>query len=102
MNLTEQELDQWIEQRDQEAEEEIKLILQKISTETMSAILLESVEVNEVTPVEDYWSEPEETIEVYLYEPDIIIAQNKAYEAEQEIDVILERSEEPQNESKED
>ncbi|KAK9146229.1 hypothetical protein Sjap_006132 [Stephania japonica] len=43
MNLTEQELDQWIEQRDQEAEEEIKSILQKISAETMSAIPLESV-----------------------------------------------------------
>ncbi|KAK9145436.1 hypothetical protein Sjap_005339 [Stephania japonica] len=54
MNLTEQELDQWIEQRDQEAEEEIKSILQKISAETMSAIPLESVEVNEVTPIEDY------------------------------------------------
>ncbi|KAK9138226.1 hypothetical protein Sjap_008820 [Stephania japonica] len=44
VNLTEQELDQWIEQRDQEAEEEIKSILQKISAETMSAIPLESVE----------------------------------------------------------
>ncbi|KAK9096183.1 hypothetical protein Sjap_021680 [Stephania japonica] len=102
MNLTEQELDQWIEQRDQEAEEEIKSILQKISTETMSAIPLESVEVNEVTPIEDYWSEPEEIIEVSLHEPDISIAQNEASEAEKEIDVILERPEEPQNENKED
>ncbi|KAK9110377.1 hypothetical protein Sjap_018437 [Stephania japonica] len=58
MNLTEQELDQWIEQRDQEAEEEIKSILQKISAETMSTIPLESVE--------DYWSEPEETIEMAM------------------------------------
>ncbi|KAK9155116.1 hypothetical protein Sjap_002596 [Stephania japonica] len=81
MNLTEQELDQWIEQRDQETEEEIKSILQKISAETMSAIPLESVEANE---------------------PDIIIARNEAYEAEKEIDVILERPEEPQKESKED
>ncbi|KAK9131380.1 hypothetical protein Sjap_011867 [Stephania japonica] len=71
MNLTEHELDQWIEQRDQEAKEEIKSILQKISTETMSAIPLESVE-------------------------------NEADEAEKEIYVILERSEEPQKESKED
>ncbi|KAK9117766.1 hypothetical protein Sjap_016713 [Stephania japonica] len=102
MNLTEQELDQWIEQRDQETEEEIKSILQKISVETMSAIPLESVEVNEVTPIEDYWSEPEETVEVSFHEPDIIIAQNEAYEAEKEIDVILKRSEELQNESKED
>ncbi|KAK9145915.1 hypothetical protein Sjap_005818 [Stephania japonica] len=102
MNLTEQELDQWIEQRDQEAEEEIKSILQKISAETMSAIPLESVEVNEVTPIEDYWSEQEEIIEVSLHEPDISIAQNEADEAEKEIDVILERLEEPQKESKED
>ncbi|KAK9138342.1 hypothetical protein Sjap_008936 [Stephania japonica] len=77
-------------------------ILQKISAETMRAIPLESVEVNEVTPVEDYWSEPEETIEVSLYEPNISIAHNEADEAEKEIDVILERLEEPQNESKED
>ncbi|KAK9091167.1 hypothetical protein Sjap_024344 [Stephania japonica] len=102
MNLTEQELDQWIEQRDQEAEEEIKSILQKISAETMSAIPLESVEVNEVTPIEDYWSEPEEIIEVSLHEPDISIAQNEANEAEKEIDVIIERLEEPQKRSKED
>ncbi|KAK9137611.1 hypothetical protein Sjap_008205 [Stephania japonica] len=98
MKVTEQELDQW----DQEAEEEIKSILQKISAETMSAIPLESVELNEVTPVEDYWSEPEETIEVSLYVPDIIIAQNEVYEVEKEIDVILERPEELQKESKED
>ncbi|KAK9122490.1 hypothetical protein Sjap_012092 [Stephania japonica] len=102
MNLTEQELDQWIEQRDQEAEEEIKSILQKISAETMSAIPLESVEVNEVTPIEDYWSESEEIIEVSLHEPDISIAQNEADEAEKEIDVILERPKELQKRSKED
>ncbi|KAK9138880.1 hypothetical protein Sjap_009474 [Stephania japonica] len=102
MNLTEQELDQWIEQRDQEAKEEIKSILQKISTETTSAIPLESVEVNEVTPIEDYWSEPEEIIEVSLHEPDISIAYNKADEAEKEIDVILKSLEEPQKRSKED
>ncbi|KAK9122851.1 hypothetical protein Sjap_012453 [Stephania japonica] len=62
----------------------------------MSTIPLESVEVNEVTPIEDYWSEPEEIIEVSLHEPDISIAQNEANEVEKEIDVILERSEEPQ------
>ncbi|KAK9102409.1 hypothetical protein Sjap_019663 [Stephania japonica] len=102
MNLSEQELDQWIEQRDQESEEEINSILQKISVETMSAIPLESIEVNEATPIEDDWSEPEETIEVSLHEPDISIAQNEAEEAEKEIDVILERPEEPQKRSKED
>ncbi|KAK9091213.1 hypothetical protein Sjap_024390 [Stephania japonica] len=74
MNLTEQELDQWIKQRDQEAEEEIESILQKISAETMSAIPLESVEH----------------------------CVNEADEAETEIDVILERLEKPQKRSKED
>ncbi|KAK9155959.1 hypothetical protein Sjap_003439 [Stephania japonica] len=68
----------------------------------MSAIPLESVEANEVTMVEDYWSEPEETIEVSFHEPDIIIAQNETYEIEMEIDVILERPKLPQKESKED
>ncbi|KAK9085991.1 hypothetical protein Sjap_026402 [Stephania japonica] len=68
----------------------------------MSAIPLESVEVNEVTPIEDYWSEPEEIIEVSLHEPDISIAQNEEDEAENEIDVILERPKEPKKESKED
>ncbi|KAK9091027.1 hypothetical protein Sjap_024204 [Stephania japonica] len=102
MNLTEQELDQCIEQRDQEAEKEINSILQKISAETMSVIPLENVEVNELTPVEDYCSEPEETIEVSLYEPDIIMAQNEADETEKEIDIILERPEEPKKKSKED
>ncbi|KAK9137649.1 hypothetical protein Sjap_008243 [Stephania japonica] len=102
LNLTEQELDQLIEQRDQEVEEEIKSILQKISAESMSVILLESVEVNEVTPIEDYWSEPKEIIEVSLHEPGISIAQNEADEAEKEIDVILEGPEEPQKKSKED
>ncbi|KAK9144614.1 hypothetical protein Sjap_004517 [Stephania japonica] len=71
MNLTEQEMDQWIKQRDQEAEEEIKSILQKISAETMTVIPLESVK-------------------------------NETDEAKKEIDVILERHEEPQKESKED
>ncbi|KAK9137778.1 hypothetical protein Sjap_008372 [Stephania japonica] len=102
MNLIEQELDQWIEQRDQEAEEEIKSILQKISAETMSAISLESTEVNEVTPVEDCWSEPEETLVISLHEPYIEIAQSTYEEVEKDIEVILERLEEPQKDSKED
>ncbi|KAK9155763.1 hypothetical protein Sjap_003243 [Stephania japonica] len=44
------------------------------SAETMSAIPLKSVEVNEVTPVKDYWSELEETFEVSLHKSNIIIA----------------------------
>ncbi|KAK9102614.1 hypothetical protein Sjap_019868 [Stephania japonica] len=61
-----------------------------------------SVEVNEGTPIDDYWSEPEKIIEVSLHEPNISIAQNEADEAEKEINVILERLEEPQKRSKED
>ncbi|KAK9110701.1 hypothetical protein Sjap_018761 [Stephania japonica] len=54
-----------------------------------------SVEVNEFTPVEDYWSEPEETLVVSLHEPYIEIAQNEADEVEKEIEIISERSKEP-------
>ncbi|KAK9103339.1 hypothetical protein Sjap_020593 [Stephania japonica] len=68
----------------------------------MSAIPLKSVKVNEVTPVEDYWSEPEETLEVSLHKPDIIIAHNEKDVAEKDIKVISERLEELQKESKED
>ncbi|KAK9144064.1 hypothetical protein Sjap_003967 [Stephania japonica] len=67
-----------------------------------TAIPLESIEVNVLTPIEDYWSEPEEIIEVSLHEPSISIAQNETDEAEKEIDVILEMPEEPQKRSKED
>ncbi|KAK9115693.1 hypothetical protein Sjap_014640 [Stephania japonica] len=68
----------------------------------MSAIPLESVEVNEVTPVKDYWSEPEETLVISLHEPYIEIAQSTYDEVEKDIEVISERPEEPQKESKED
>ncbi|KAK9131171.1 hypothetical protein Sjap_011658 [Stephania japonica] len=72
------------------------------SRDIISAIPLKSVEVNEVTPVEDYWSETTEELEVSPSEPYIIIAQNEEDEAEKELEVISERSEEPQKESKED
>ncbi|KAK9116413.1 hypothetical protein Sjap_015360 [Stephania japonica] len=68
----------------------------------MSAIPLESVEVNEVTPVEDYWSEREETLVISLHEPYIEIAQSTYDEVEKDIEVVSERLEEPQKESKED
>ncbi|KAK9130679.1 hypothetical protein Sjap_011166 [Stephania japonica] len=47
MYLNKQELDQWIQEKNQKAEEEIKLILQKRSAKTMSAIPLNSVEVKD-------------------------------------------------------
>ncbi|KAK9096493.1 hypothetical protein Sjap_021990 [Stephania japonica] len=70
--------------------------------ETMSAISLESVEVHEVTSVEDCWIEPEETLVVSLHEPYIEIVQNEKDEAKKGIEVISERLEEPPKESKED
>ncbi|KAK9116307.1 hypothetical protein Sjap_015254 [Stephania japonica] len=68
----------------------------------MNAIPLESVEVNEITSVEDYWSERMEELEVSPSEPDIIIAHNEEDEAENEIEVIFEWPEELQIKSKED
>ncbi|KAK9096149.1 hypothetical protein Sjap_021646 [Stephania japonica] len=54
------------------------------------------VEVNDVTSVEDYWSETMEELEVSSSEPDIIIAQNEEDEAEKEIEIIYEWPEKPQ------
>ncbi|KAK9109585.1 hypothetical protein Sjap_017645 [Stephania japonica] len=92
---------------------------------TVNAIPLKSVEVNEVTPVKDYWSETTEELEVSPSEPYVIIAQNEKEEQDEELEVsprepeiiiakneeeenemrlevISERPEEPQKESKED
>ncbi|KAK9119459.1 hypothetical protein Scep_017552 [Stephania cephalantha] len=61
-----------------------------------------SVEFDEFSIVDEHLSEPEETLDIYSHEPDITIAQYDDDEAEKEIEVISERSEEPQIESKED
>ncbi|KAK9158339.1 hypothetical protein Scep_004913 [Stephania cephalantha] len=53
--------------------------------ETVNAATLESVEFDEFSIVDEYLSEPEETLEVSLHEPDISIAQNEDDEAEKEI-----------------
>ncbi|KAK9095748.1 hypothetical protein Sjap_021245 [Stephania japonica] len=87
MDLTEKELDQWIEQKDQEAEEEMKSILQNISAEIVSAIPLKSVKVIGVTPVEDYYSETTQELEVFLSVVDIIIAKDEEEENEMKIEV---------------
>ncbi|KAK9145262.1 hypothetical protein Sjap_005165 [Stephania japonica] len=88
--LTEQELDQWIEQKDQEIEEEMKSILQKITMETVSAIPLKSIEVNVVTSIEDYWNETVDKFEVSSSEPDISIAKVEE-ENEMKLEVIFVR-----------
>ncbi|KAK9155960.1 hypothetical protein Sjap_003440 [Stephania japonica] len=102
MDLTVQELNQWIEGNDQEVEEEIKSVLQKISVETMSVITLKSIEVNEVTLVEGYWSEIEEKLEVSSSETDIIIGKDEEEVNEMKLEVISKRSKEMQIENKED
>ncbi|KAK9140064.1 hypothetical protein Scep_009745 [Stephania cephalantha] len=68
----------------------------------MNVDTLKNVEVDEVTQVEDYWSETVEGLEVFEIEPEIAIAQYEDDENEMKIDVISERPEEPQKESKED
>ncbi|KAK9083082.1 hypothetical protein Scep_029553 [Stephania cephalantha] len=101
MYLNKQELDQWIAQKDQEAEKEIKSVLHKISAETVSAISLKSVKVHEVTPIEDYWSKIMKELVVSPTKANIIIAQNEE-KAHMEVEIISEWLEKPQKESEED
>ncbi|KAK9096645.1 hypothetical protein Sjap_022142 [Stephania japonica] len=101
MYLNEQELDQWIQEKNQEAEEEIKLILQKRSTKTMSAIPLNSVEVKDEEYMSDY-EESEGELEVSQSESEIVMAQTYEEETEKEIEVTLTRPEDLQQESKDD
>ncbi|KAK9138585.1 hypothetical protein Sjap_009179 [Stephania japonica] len=101
MYLNEQELDQWIQEKNQEAEEEIKLILQKRSANTISAIPLNSVEVKDEEYMCDY-EESEGELEVSQSEPEIVMAQTYEEEAEKEIEVTLTRPEDLQQESKDD
>ncbi|KAK9158728.1 hypothetical protein Scep_005302 [Stephania cephalantha] len=72
------------------------------SEENVNVDTLRNVEVNEVTPVENYWCETMQGREVLQIESDISIALNDDDEVAIEIGVISERPEEPQIESKED
>ncbi|KAK9144365.1 hypothetical protein Sjap_004268 [Stephania japonica] len=80
-----------------------KLSLQPIfhSEETLNVVTSKTVILDELSIMDYYWSEPEETLEVSLHEPNIIIAQNEKDVAEKEIEVISERSKEPQKKRKE-
>ncbi|KAK9140565.1 hypothetical protein Scep_010246 [Stephania cephalantha] len=69
--------------------------------ENVSVNTLKNVEVNEVTKVEEYWSETAEGLVVFQIEPKIVIAQDEEEENDMKIDVISERPKEPQKESKE-
>ncbi|KAK9119571.1 hypothetical protein Scep_017664 [Stephania cephalantha] len=62
----------------------------------------DNVEFDEFSIVDEHLSEPEETLDVSSHEPDITIAQYDDDEAEKEIEVISERSEEPQKDDEED
>ncbi|KAK9117631.1 hypothetical protein Sjap_016578 [Stephania japonica] len=101
MYLNEQELDQWIQEKNQEAEEEIKLILRKRSANTISAIPLKSVEVKDEECMSDY-EESKGELEVSQSEPEIDMAQTYEEEAEKKIEVTLTRPEDLQQESKDD
>ncbi|KAK9166907.1 hypothetical protein Scep_002098 [Stephania cephalantha] len=70
--------------------------------ENVSVDTLKNVEVNEVTQVEDYWSETVEGLEVLHIEPEITIALNEVEENEIRIKVISGRLEEPHIEIEED
>ncbi|KAK9168341.1 hypothetical protein Syun_000481 [Stephania yunnanensis] len=72
------------------------------SDETMNADTSKSVEYDEFSIMDEHLNEPEETLYVSLHEPDITIAQYDDDEAEKEIEVISERSEEPKKENEED
>ncbi|KAK9111545.1 hypothetical protein Scep_019064 [Stephania cephalantha] len=72
------------------------------SDDTVNADTSKSVEFDEFSIVDEHLSEPEETLDVSSHEPDITIAQYDDDEAEKEIEVISERSEEPQKENEED
>ncbi|KAK9151015.1 hypothetical protein Syun_009324 [Stephania yunnanensis] len=69
--------------------------------EDVSVDTLKNFDLNEVTQVEDYLRETSEECEVSQIEPEIFIALNEG-ENEMKIDVILDKSEKPQIESKEE
>ncbi|KAK9137509.1 hypothetical protein Sjap_008103 [Stephania japonica] len=73
-----------------------------MSVETISAIPLKSVEMNEVTSIKDYWSETMKELKISPSKVDIIIGKDEEKENEMKLEVIFERPEEPQLESKED
>ncbi|KAK9130953.1 hypothetical protein Sjap_011440 [Stephania japonica] len=83
-------------------EEELSLQPISDSEKTMNAATLESVEFDEFLIVDEYLSEPEETLDVSLHEPDITITQSTHDEIKKDIKVIPERLEELQKDSKED
>ncbi|KAK9163016.1 hypothetical protein Syun_003918 [Stephania yunnanensis] len=70
--------------------------------ENVNVDILKNVQMNEVTQVENYWSETTKRLEVLQIESEIVIAQDEVEENEMKTEVISERSEESQKERKED
>ncbi|KAK9087494.1 hypothetical protein Syun_029888 [Stephania yunnanensis] len=68
----------------------------------MSVDMLKNFKVNEVTQVEDYWSETTEGREVFHIELEIVITSNEEEDNEIKIDLISDKLEKPQIESEED
>ncbi|KAK9169784.1 hypothetical protein Syun_001924 [Stephania yunnanensis] len=70
--------------------------------ENVNVDTLRNYKVSEVTRVDDYWSEIAEGLDVFQIELEIVIAQDEDEENEMKIEVISERREELQKESKEE
>ncbi|KAK9093442.1 hypothetical protein Syun_028353 [Stephania yunnanensis] len=67
---------------------------------SLEDIVKQLIEGDEVTRVEDYWSETEKGREVFRIEPKIVIASNEEEDNEIKIDVISYKPEKPLIESK--
>ncbi|KAK9145237.1 hypothetical protein Sjap_005140 [Stephania japonica] len=74
------------------------VVLRRKMKETVNAAILESAEFEDFSIVDEYLSEPEETLDVSLHKLDITIAHIIYDEVEKDIEVISERQEEPQKE----
>ncbi|KAK9154914.1 hypothetical protein Sjap_002394 [Stephania japonica] len=72
------------------------------SKENLNAGTTKTAMLDKLLIMDKYWSEPQETLEVSLHEPDVDIALNETDETEKGINVIPKRLEEQLKESKED
>ncbi|KAK9096928.1 hypothetical protein Sjap_022425 [Stephania japonica] len=68
----------------------------------MNPATLKSAEFDEFSIMDEYLSEPEETLDVSLHKPDITITKSTYDKVDKEIEFISERPEDSQKESKED
>ncbi|KAK9094949.1 hypothetical protein Scep_026418 [Stephania cephalantha] len=64
----------------------------QLSNLRMLLDIVKSVEVNEVKPIEDYWSETVEELEISPTKADIIITQNEEAKGYMEVEIISEKA----------